>query len=327
MIRAVTTGADRVEMTSNGRIRFHRFTEAQEKAYKGYSEDFYRKCFSTSGIRLEFVTDSKKLSMAVNVSSGLSSSRRFFAHSVYVDGKPVGRIERDQESTLPDGDFSGEFDLGDGEKRVRVYFPWSAISELIYFELDDGAKIEPIKKSCKMIIFGDSITQGYDAIVPENSYASIITDALDADARNKGIGGEVFFPTLGALRDDFEPDYITVAYGTNDWTRSEREVLDRDCEAFYTNLSANYPNATIFAIAPIWRDRGCESKKRFYEFSYVAEKISEVAEKLDNVVFINAYDFVPKDSSYFSDLTLHPNDKGFAHYAENLLKELKKHIG
>ena len=106
-IRAVTTGADRVEKTAKGRIKFHRFTEAQEKAYKDYSADFYRKTFSTSGIRLEFVTDSKSLSMTVNATSKLSSSRRFFAHSVYADGKLVGRIERSQDDPQPDGDFSG----------------------------------------------------------------------------------------------------------------------------------------------------------------------------------------------------------------------------
>ena len=325
-IRAVTTGADRVEKTAKGRIKFHRFTEAQEKAYKDYSADFYRKTFSTSGIRLEFVTDSKSLSMTVNATSKLSSSRRFFAHSVYADGKLVGRIERSQDDPQPDGDFSGEFDLGAGEKRVKIYFPWSAVSEIVSLELDDGATVKPVEKKCKMLIFGDSISQGYDALAPENSYASIVTDYFDADARNKGIGGEVFYPTLGALRDDFEPDYITVAYGTNDWSRNDRETFDRDCEAFYTNLSANYSESTIFAISPIWRGNYTDKGSKVGEFSHLAERIAEVADKLPNVIFINGFDFVPKDSSYFSDLYLHPDDKGFAHYAKNLIAELVKYI-
>ena len=326
-IRAITKGADRVEINTKGRIKFHRFTEAQEKAYKDYSPaDFHRKTFSTSGIRLEFVTDSKKLAMTVNATSKLSSTRRFFAHSVYADDKLAGRIERAQDDPTPDGDFSGEFDLGEGEKTVRVYFPWSAVSEIVSFELDDGAKIEPVEKKCKMIIFGDSITQGYDAMAPENSYASIMTDTLCAEARNKGIGGEVFYPTLGALRDDFEPDYITVAYGTNDWARNDRETFDRDCEAFYTNLSANYSEATIFALSPIWRGDKDSGKSKVGEFSHIGERIKEVADKLPNVVFIDTNGFVPEDPSYFSDLHLHPNDMGFAPYAENLLREIKKYI-
>ena len=326
-VRAITKGADRVEENANNkRIKFHRFTEAQEKAYKDYSAEFYRKAFATSGIRLEFKTDSENLSLTVNVSSKLSSSRRFFAHSVYVDGKLVGRVEREQDDHRPDGEFSGEFDLGEGEKTVKIYFPWSARSELVSLELDDGAKIEPVEKKCKMIIFGDSITQGYDALAPENSYASIVTDALDAEARNKGIGGEVFWPMLGLLRDDFEPDYITVAYGTNDWARNDKETFDRDCEAFYRNLSANYSEATIFALSPIWRGDKDSEKSKVGDFSHLAERIREVADKLPNVVFIDTDGFVPEDSSYFSDLFLHPNDAGFAPYAEHLLAEIKKYI-
>ena len=177
-----------------------------------------------------------------------------------------------------------------------------------------------------MIIFGDSITQGYDAVAPENSYASIMTDTLGAEARNKGIGGEVFWPTLGALRDNFDPDYITVAYGTNDWSRNDRETFDRDCEAFYTNLSANYSEATIFALSPIWRGDKDSGKSKVGEFTHIGERIKEVADKLPNVVFVDTNGFVPEDPSYFSDLHLHPNDMGFAPYAENLLREIKKYI-
>ena len=135
-IRAITWGADRVEKTQEGRIKFHRFTEAQEKAYKDYSDEFYRKAFATSGIRLEFVTDSKSLSLSVKVTTKLRSSRRFFAHTIYVDDKLVGKIEREQDDPTPDGVFSGEFDLGEGEKTVKIYFPWSAVSEIVSFEIE-----------------------------------------------------------------------------------------------------------------------------------------------------------------------------------------------
>ena len=79
-----------------------------------------------------------------------------------------------------------------------------------------------------MIMFGDSITHGYDALNPSFSYANRLADLLNADFVNKGIGGERFFPTLAQLKDDIEPDYITVAYGTNDWAHSPKEVFDKN---------------------------------------------------------------------------------------------------
>ena len=49
-------------------------------------------------------------------------------------------------------------------------------------------------------------------------------------------------------------------------------------------------------------------------------------EELPNVKVISGTDFVPHDISYFADLRLHPNDKGFAHYAENLYQAVKKEV-
>ena len=318
-IRSVAIGAVRVE-EHDGLIRLYRFTKAQEDAYKPHSEDFWNKTFSTAGIRLEFITDSKTLGISASVSS--ASSRKFFAIDVYANGEHVGRVGSDTENC---GTFEGSFELGEGEKELAVYLPWSACAALKEITLDDGASLTPIEKSCRMIMFGDSITHGYDAKVPAASYASIVADALDANAVNKGIGGEKFFPELATLHDGFEPDIITVAYGTNDWSGNTLEVFERDSLAFYRNLSATYPKAKIFALAPIWRkDFDRENKK--FEFSHVAEHFDRIAKELDNVTLINCYGFVPEDPELFSDKYLHPNDEGFSYYAEGLLTELKKYL-
>ena len=65
-----------------------------------------------------------------------------------------------------------EFDLGEGEKEVLLYCPWSA--QVIFSEVtvSDGAFVEPVKPEKKMLVFGDSITQGYDAAYACNSYIS-----------------------------------------------------------------------------------------------------------------------------------------------------------
>jgi lysophospholipase L1-like esterase len=176
-----------------------------------------------------------------------------------------------------------------------------------------------------MINFGDSITQGYDASRPENLYASQLAAALNAEARNKGIGGEKFFADLGKTKEDFEPDLITVAYGTNDWGIYKKDDYLRHCRGFIENLSKNYPEAKIFVITPIWRKDLDElrSAGRFYDLHGYIEAC---AEGLANVTVISGFDFVQKDASMFSDKRLHPNDKGFEQYYHGLLKELKKYI-
>ncbi|MBO5203317.1 MAG: SGNH/GDSL hydrolase family protein [Clostridia bacterium] len=325
-IKSITAGAAYVE-EKNGMICFSRFTKEQQRVYREASKDFYKKTFGTAGIKLKFVTNSKTLLLKVTVRAG--SSRYFFSHDIFVNGKHCHTLSgdlRDKNGTVVESvEAYGSYKLGEGEKTVCIYFPWSVISELCYLELDDGATLTPVAYRRKMISFGDSITHGYDASHPSLSYSAILADAFDADARNKGIGGEVFRPELAAEADDIDPEIITVAYGTNDWSKSTREEFDKNSEAFYVNLSRNYPNAKIFAFSPIWRKQP-ERITAVGEFTYVAKKIEEIANSLSNVIFVNCYDMVPHDPAMFSPDVLHPNDQGFSHYAKGVIDVIKRNI-
>lgn len=307
----------------DGLLGIHRFTKEQEEAYKPYNYDFYKKTFGTAGVRLSFDTNSTSLSLAADMRS--ASSRRLFSFDVYVNGALIktarGNVE--EEPTF----FSFDAELGEGKKRVDIYFPWSVSARLRSFSVDDGAELTGVSSPHKMICFGDSITHGYDAINTSFSYASRLADALCADAVNKGIGGEIFFPTLAKLKDGIEPDYITVAYGTNDWrVRNSEEEFMADCKGFYDALSANYPNAKIFAITPIFRGSFRDEGKGFTNFFRIGEIISEVVAELDNVTVIDGFDLVPHDPCCFISDILHPNDEGFRHYANNLYAEIKRYL-
>ena len=325
-IKGITAGAARIE-EKDGAICFRRFTQAQEDMYltvkKELKHDFYDKSFSTSGIKLKFKTSSRSLSMSVFATR--SSSRYFFDHDIYVNGE----LRYTLSGNLKVGDkivtqqVEGTFDLGDGEKLVCIYFPWSVDSRLLSLELDDGASLEPVTFKHKMISFGDSITHGYDATNPSLSYASILADHFDADARNKGIGGEVFRPTLSAIEDEgFEPEIISVAYGTNDWSKLSKEEFDRNCETFYSDLARLYPNARIISLAPIWRV-DYNRTTAVGEFSYVANKLNEIAKNIPNMTVVDCFPFVPHDVNMYLDLRVHPNNEGFAHYAKGIIKALE----
>ena len=319
-IKALTKGAVRI-FEEDGWVCFRRFTEEQEKLYEQVSTDFYGKTFATAGVRLEFLTDSRSLAMTYSASS--SSSRRYFNCDITVNGQLVCALGEHLDSApnkMPT--VSGSCELGEGEKRVVIYFPWSACLKLNSLELDDGASLSPVERPVKMIMFGDSITHGYDAANPSTSYASLLTDALNAESINKGIGGEIFRPQLAAARDSFEPDIITVAYGTNDWgVCASKEQFDAVCEGFYSELSRAYPNARIYAMTPIWRG---DHKKitRVGELQYIAKKINEVAESLPNVTAVDCFEFIPRDPQLFSYDTLHPVSSGFRFYAEALAKAI-----
>ena len=181
----------------------------------------------------------------------------------------------------------------------------SAIAELSKLEIESDKAGELIKDLENMIKFAEQISE---ATVSEQSKETT----------------RLF--SLAELRDDVDPDYITVAYGTNDWSKNKKDVFDRDSRLFYENLSQAYPRAKIFAMSPVWRIN-CETRiTDVGEFTYVARTLSEIASALPNVTFIDCIDFIPHDKDLYVQDVLHPNDGGFYHYAMNLAAEIKRHI-
>lgn len=330
-IQSIAKGAVRVAEGPEG-ILFYRFTKEQEKLYQETNEDFYQKTFSTAGVRLEFVTNSEMLFMRFMTKA--SSSRQFFSFDVFVNGKSIGYLDNFSDIQLPEiypeailplGEYSQSFMLGKGEKTVSIYFPWSVQAILKELSLDDNAFVRPVMTEKKLLVFGDSITHGYDAKRSSMRYPARLANTLNAEEFNKAIGGERFFPELAETREDFEPDYVTVAYGTNDWSGISAEEFQRKSRRFYEALSNNYPNAKIFAITPIWR-KDHALKKEFGLFGDVVTYLVDAVKDLKNVTVICGYSFVPENENYFSDKRLHPTDEGFDFYYCNLKSVLCGYI-
>ena len=329
-IREITTGADRIE-EQNGEVCFFRYTKAQDERYQIRNPELRHRSLSSAGIKLCFDTDSKNLFLTI--ATRPSGTRKFFSLDVLVNGEPIGYIDNFEGCDLsnyialnvPDGEFSKGFALGEGKKRVCIRLPWNKITSLKELRLDDGALVEGVRSQKRLLAFGDSITQGYDALRPSDRYVTKLADALGADEYNKAIGGDIFFPDLAVLRDSFTPDIITVAYGTNDWNCLEEGEFVANCRGFYKNLSSNYPTTKIFAIAPIWR-ADCEESRKFGDFLKVSAHIKEATKDLSNVIFIDGFDFVPHDRNLYSDKYLHPNSEGFEYYFNHLYAEIKKYL-
>lgn len=301
-----------------GYLRLHRFTAAQEEMYRLTNPEHYDRSASTSGVMLEFDTDSTSMSLSVRCRKG--SSRHWFVHSIFVNGERVGELLGTY--TPPEAvEAQGEWTLGEGSKRVKLVFPWSACSEIKALTLDDGAVFSPVKREKKALIYGDSITQGYDAALPENAYANLLAEHLGMDCINKAIGGEIFRPALAELADDFQPECITVAYGTNDWSGVNNEKLENNARAFLAALRKNYPHTRIILLSPVWRG-DWQRERPAVAFREIPALFEKLAEEVGNAEVIDCFGFIPQHPACFSPDVLHPNDRGFAHYADGLKKNI-----
>ena len=147
-IKKLVHGVAHIE-EGDGNISFYRFTKEQQELYRSVSpNDFYIKTFATSGVSLEFETDSEDMTLEVEVSRG--SSRTFFTHSIFIDGEKFSDLSgdiKDKENVY----FEKTFSLPRGMKKVKILFPWSVQSKLVALKLDESAKIVPIEKNFKLL--------------------------------------------------------------------------------------------------------------------------------------------------------------------------------
>ena len=323
-LQTIATGTVKI-LKENGGICFHRFTKEQEELLKN-TEDFAL-LLSPAGIKLHFNTNSTKIVLK-GLTEQVSKVRSFYCIDIVKDGKLLDCIKNYDELNIgpkysekeyETGYFSKEISLGNGFKNIEIHLPYSVKFTLYKMELDENAVIEPIKYKKKLLAYGDSITHGFDALHPSQRYTSKLCNMLNAEEYNKVIGGTKFNPLLARLHDWITPNYITVAYGTNDLWDYNQCDFRRNVRDFFQNLAKNYPAAQIFAISPIWRADMVENHT-FGSFNNIGDIMAEEASKINNTVYINGTDFIPHESECFGDGFLHPNDAGFEFYSQKLYK-------
>lgn len=95
-------------------ILLKRFTYEQEELYKETNQDFYRRTFSTAGIKFLFKTDSE--SLFLKLKTLISTTRKYFSVDVLVNGTPVDYIDNFSNFELPQNYAQMEFSLGNLKK-------------------------------------------------------------------------------------------------------------------------------------------------------------------------------------------------------------------
>ena len=318
-IESIASGALRVEQNAEGEIALLRFTEEQFALYESVNKDFFRKAYSTAGMRLEMDTDAA--SIKLRYATKYASSRRFYYIDVFVDGVMVQHFGH---SDVEEVKSSLTVNLPEGMHRVCFYLPNLTELRIRSLELSDGATFSPVKRPLKLLCYGDSITQGYDAEFSSQSYANLLADKLGAKVVNQGIGGEVFRPELVTPL-GYDPDIITVAYGTNDWSTRTLERTLNASKGFYAKLRALYPKAKIFAITPIWRADDHRITK-VGTFSEGVEIVRNAASAQEGVIVVDGSRMIPHLREVCSDRYLHPNDYGFKFYANALYDAIAPHL-
>ena len=309
-LQAITLGALDIREESDG-FRFERMTPTQTIAFTQAEEEFGLKCGATSGVRLDFYTDSPVLALRWH-SAQITSARTFCYFDVLVDGILMLHSGTPDCSSEPEGSFC--LALPEGMHRIQVFFPTLTRLVIGAVTLADGATVMPHRCAKRILFHGDSITQGYDALFPSDCYANRLARHYDAEILNQAIGGACFDPQVVQPVGAF--DFVVVAYGTNDWSKKSGTDFAADAAAFLARLNLIYGALPVFVVLPIWRT-DTDRTDTAGDFMACRAQIGRMAASQGFFV-LDDYDLLPHDTRLFSDGYLHPNDIGFALYAQRL---------
>lgn len=318
-LRAITLGALDIRREEDG-FRFERMTSTQADAFTRANETFAPKCHTNSGVRFDFETDSDFLEISWH--KPVLAARTFCFFDVFVDGVLL------LHSGVPgcDPETQGAFWLAlpEGIHRVQVFLPTKAGICLAAMKLSDGAKVIPHRPAKRILIHGDSISQGYDAVWPSGCYTNLLARHYDAEILNQAVGGAGFNPAVMEQVGTF--DFALVAYGTNDWSKKSAAAFGMDAAAFFDRFRAVYPELRVYMLLPIWRADALTKENTAGNFMECRALLGQLAAQRGFIV-LDGYDMVPHNTELFSDKRLHPNDEGFAFYAERLIQMLGKNPG
>ena len=312
-LRTTLTGAVEI-IERDGKLLCYRFGKYVREHVYPVGDRFHGHIPHTSGVISRFLTDSENLSFTW-IATPASGGQSF---DVWVDGVMYAH------AGCGKGTDTLSVKLPTGKKTVEIYFPYHSAGQIYDVTLDDGAVFEnaPARKY-KLLFIGDSITHGSSSTYSSMTYAHQVARALDAEVVNQGIGGERFNPR--AVDDDmdfYQPDLISVAYGTNDWSGTTRGRLVGCCNGHFARLRDKYPNVPIVQILPLWRsDMGRVTSVGTFEDMRTI--IKEAAARFD-ITVVDGMTLTPHVSTFYADGYLHPNAFGFQCYAENLVPHFEK---
>ena len=310
-IKDLTVGAVKV-WEEKGLVCFSKCTQRQIERWEELRDDLGVNARATTGVKLDFVTNS------AFVECDVANGNQF---EVKINGvlQQAFFYEDTSENT-----FRVELDNSNGCNRVEIILTsHHYASKIARVELSDGAIFKRSQFDLKMLIMGDSITQGWRTKYNCGSYGAIVSSYFNAESVIQGVGGGFFEKGL-VDNIGFTPDLIIVAFGTNDYGRYKTfDEVEIKMSAFFEELNEQYKDSKIIYVSPIWRTDEYQERE-MGTFNECTKKMQTIA-KNHGAFVVDGAKMLMKREEFLAD-GIHPNDLGSCCYALNLIKEISPFI-
>lgn len=304
--------------TENDSIRPVRFTDAEIEFYSVSKARRCRAC-SPAGVSLRFVTDASSVTVDLEV---LDLARCHVDFGLVVDG--IARPALHIPVSMPCG-IRSVIPLDGARHEVWLYLPH--LTECLFRSVEiDGSFCDPVpEKKLLWFCYGDSITQGMESADPAAIYPVLTADLLGCELIDFGVGGATFL--AGELEPNGrKPDFVTAAYGINDWLTSKQYTpaeFSDNLHAYCDRLTKLFPDIPLFVISPFYAPHP-DLRHSLGTFEELQDRILAVLKEYPAITPIDGRTLAPQDVACFNGV--HPNELGFARIALNLYAILRRNL-
>lgn len=336
--RDLVRGALGMRVSADGWARPSRLTRAQLAEVGGmaaWHPRLYREMAGcTSGVRLDFVTDSAHVALEVEADALPAGSRAMIADllrndpearppfdgfSFCCEGRRLGGVRMPE----PDGGLIFALGFAPGKtRRAQIWLPCLSGCALRGV-FGDGTFIEPAPAPAgTLLVLGDSIAQGFTALDPAATWPALLADRLGLGLIDQGIGGQVFQP--GSVADAaslVSPSLVVVEFGANyRFEPCRAEAVERDARAYFSEICRAWPGVPVLALTPLFHTEALYPTHPGSCFADVARIIREATAAHGQVCLVDGDGILPTDPAVLADGSDHPGPLGQVLICEKLME-------
>lgn len=313
-LKKLIKGACHFEV-ERGYLSAFRFSKGQIDMTKrdGYNEAWRNRVLFSGGIRLELKTNARSISFSYKAYFGdCEVGGRSKTLDAWVDGVLYSVTNIDK--------LSGRVSLAlpEGEKLVKIYLPNYCMLSIKDFTVDGSYK--SVKdKGQRVLVIGDSITNGFGPMFSSGSYFNELQRLTGYNMLNQGIGGYRCEPEELEPVEGFVPDKVITFLGTNWYNCPDCYDYEKATVEYYEKLTELYKGKKIIAISPVWRNDDVDRER----FDWCRSIVKRECQRHENITFVDGYTLVPNVEECFCD-KIHPNEYGCLLLAQGLHKIMKR---
>lgn len=272
--------------------------------------------------RIQFDTDASQVDLVLSyVRKDAVAGRTHWSSEgmVAVDGTDALRIGRIKGSSGPQ---VTTVRLGQqGRRLIDITLPYADSVTFLGLGLPKGAELYVIPRESmkRYVAYGDSITQGFQAGNPVETYPVMLARARKWELINMGFGSRKATQPDGAVLGRLKPDVLTILIGVNDCL--QKKPLDRfaaDVAGLLAEFRRALPKTPVYLITPLSvgepaRWPGIDQLDAYR--MVIQEATGKRADP--HLKLIDGRELIDADAKLFGD-GLHPNADGFRMIAARL---------